>query len=105
MSTQTHETSAFTIVRNDGTTCERIVHQDRERDDITVDIPAPTGGPWTAPPPHRAAACFDDDSGSSMRGAGIAFALAGIALAVLVVVFAPKIGAALLGMLAFWGAR
>jgi hypothetical protein len=41
--------------------------------------------------PHRAADCFEDDSDSSMRGAGVAFAAAGIAGAVLVVVFAPSI--------------
>lgn len=105
MHTQTHEARLHTIVRSDGTQRDRMTLVDPKLDDPPVDLPAPTGGLWTAPPPHRAAACFEDDSDSSMRGAGIAFAAAGIALAVLVVVFAPQIGAALLGLLAFWGAR
>lgn len=91
MLTQTHEARAHTIVHADGTTRERMTLVDPKLDDPSVDLPAPTGGLWTEPPPHRAAACFEDDSDSSMRGAGVAFAAAGIALAVLVVAFAPSI--------------
>lgn len=91
MHTQTHEARLHTIVRSDGTQRDRMTLVDPKLDNPPVDLPAPTGGLWTEPPPHRAAACFEDDSDSSMRGAGVAFAAAGIAGAVLVVVFAPSI--------------
>jgi hypothetical protein len=104
MHTQTHEARLHTIVRSDGTQRDRMTLVDPKLDNPPVDLPAPTGGLWTKPPPRRAAASFEEDR-SSMRGAAIGFALAGVVGAALLLAFAPKIGAALLGLLAFWGAR
>jgi hypothetical protein len=90
MHTQTHEARAHTIVRSDGTKRDRMTLVDPKLDNPSVDLPAPTGGLWTKPPPRRAAACFDEDR-SSMRGAAIGFALAGVVGAALLLAFAPSI--------------
>jgi hypothetical protein len=100
MMTKPLEVRAHTIVRADGTTIERLAQVDPALDHPSVDLPAPTGGLWTAPPPHRAAACFEDDSDSSMRGAGVAFGLAGFVAACLLVYFASPIATWIRGVLA-----
>jgi hypothetical protein len=100
MHTQTQEARLHTIVRSDGTQRDRMTLVDPKLDNPSVDLPAPTGGLWTAPPPHRAAACFEDDSDSSMRGAGVAFGLAGFVAACLLVYFASPIATWIRGVLA-----
>jgi hypothetical protein len=99
MHTQTHEARLHTIVRSDGTQRDRMTLVDPKLDNPPVDLPAPTGGLWTEPPPHRAAACFEDDSDSSMRGAGVAFAAAGIIGACLVIYHAHTIATWILEVL------